>query len=93
MHVDPFTGEQFVVERFLQQCVAERVLTFAARLDELVLGRFPQELAELDVVVVGDLGEQVVMDRASRRGRDAQQLLRRVGQHLDAHDQDIAQRR
>ena len=84
-------GEQVVGDHLAQQRVAEGVAPVVLGDDEVAGDRLAQRAAQGGAVEIGGLVEQLVVE-ALADGERAQDLLRVLGQPLDAHHQRVAQR-
>jgi hypothetical protein len=85
-------GQQVVVDDLAQQRVAEAIAALGADDEDVVGDRLAQRLVQRRVLEPGRGGEQLVVELLAD-GDDAQDLLRRRREPLDADHQRIAQRR
>ena len=87
----PLAGQQVVVDDLAQQCVAESVPAVVAGEQDVALDRLAQGVAQRALVEAADLGEHGVLESLADRD-DPEDLLRGIGQPLDAQHQRVAQR-
>ena len=91
---DPLTGQEIVVDRFVDQRVTEAVFESAGLGDEhLLFDRLTDRVEQPRVVESGDRRNEPVVGMAADHGCAAQHLARVVGQCVDAREHDVAQRR
>jgi hypothetical protein len=91
VQLGPLARQQVVVDHLAQQRVAEAVAAVGVRDRDLAAHGLAQPLAQLAGVEVGQVAQQVVVQRLA--GEPAQDLLGGFGQPLHAQHQRVAQRR
>ena len=87
----PLAGEQVVGDDLAEQRVAEGVAVVGLRDDQVARDGLAQRADERGAVHAADVGERRVVDLLAD-GEDAQELLRRLAELLDADHQGVAER-
>lgn len=88
----PLPGQQVVADGFAHQRVAEPVAVPVGRREQDVgSDGGPQGLDQLVLGESGDGPQQWVLDGGASLGDEAHHALGGVGQHLDPHEQQVAQ--